>query len=69
MTEQSTVAIGEMKPSRRMTRRIIEGEAYRRIVAGDAPETLSEFAAQLSAWFRDAYSACSAGKVHRGDDS
>ena len=57
MTEQSAVATGEKKPSRRMTRRIIDGEAYRRIVAGDAPETLSEFAAQLYAWFKDTYPA------------
>lgn len=40
-----------------MARRIFAGEAYRRIVAGDAPETLSEFAAQLSVWFKDAYPA------------
>ena len=32
-----------------MAKRIFEIEAYRRIVAGGAPETLSEFAAQLSA--------------------
>jgi hypothetical protein len=38
-----------------VARRVIEGEAYRRIVAGKAPETLSEFAASLSAWFKDTY--------------
>jgi hypothetical protein len=43
-----------------MARRIFEDEAYRRIMAGDVPETLSEFAAQLSAWFKDAYPAAPA---------
>lgn len=57
MTEQLSSSTGEVRPSRRMARRILEDEAYRRIVAGDAPETLSEFAAQLSAWFKDSYPA------------
>ena len=34
-----------------MARRLLEREAYRRILVGEVPETLSEFAAQLSAWF------------------
>jgi len=38
-----------------MARRILESEAYRRIAAGAAPETLSEFTEQLSAWFKDKY--------------
>jgi hypothetical protein len=42
-------------PRQRMVRRILQEEAYRRITAGDVAETLSEFAAELSAWFRDAY--------------
>jgi hypothetical protein len=42
-------------PSRRMARRILREEAYRRIMSGDMPETLSEFAARLSAWHMDAY--------------
>ena len=45
------------RPGRRMAKRIFEIEAYRRIVAGGAPETLSELAAQLSAWFKDTYPA------------
>jgi len=32
-------------------------EAYRRILTGDAAEMLSEFAAQLSIWFKNAYPA------------
>ncbi len=50
-------------PSRRMARRILQEEAYRRlqeeayrrIMTGDIPETLSEFAARLAVWFREAY--------------
>lgn len=45
----------KVRPGRRMARHILEGEAYRRITTGNAPETLSEFAAQLLAWFSDAY--------------
>ena len=40
---------------RRMARRILQEEAYRRIMTGDIPETLSEFAARLAAWFKEAY--------------
>ncbi len=60
MADQPTSATREAAPSHRMARRIFEGEAYRRIVAGDVPETLSEFAARLSAWFKDTYPAAPA---------
>ena len=45
----------KVAPSRRMARRILQEEAYRRIMTGDMPERLSEFVARLSAWLRDAY--------------
>ncbi|MGD0024632.1 MAG: hypothetical protein ABSC37_08395 [Xanthobacteraceae bacterium] len=60
MAEQPTSETREAVPGHRMARRIFEDEAYRRIMAGDVPETLSEFAAQLSAWFKDAYPAAPA---------
>lgn len=49
--------------SRRMAGRILQEEAYRRlqeeayrrIMIGDMPETLSEFAARLTVWFRETY--------------
>lgn len=44
-------------PSRRMAQRILQEEAYRRIMTGDVPETLSEFAARLSVWLKEAYPA------------
>jgi len=40
-----------------MIRRILQEEAYRRIMAGDIPATLSELAAHLSAWFKETYPA------------
>jgi hypothetical protein len=46
-------------PGHRTSQHLIEGEAYRRIMSGEAPSTLSEFAQQLSDWFRDAFPAAS----------
>jgi len=34
---------------------LIEAEAYRRIMAGEAPATLDEFAQQLLHWLRQSY--------------
>lgn len=34
---------------------LVEGEAYRRIMAGEAPATLNEFALQLSDWVRETH--------------
>ena len=34
---------------------LIEAEAYRRIMAGEAPETRAEFAQQLLDWLRQSY--------------
>jgi len=55
MAAQSIGLSGTTVPGRRMTRRIFQREAYRRITAGDMPDTLSEFAARLSAWFKHGY--------------
>ncbi len=60
MTNKLRGADSEAKPGHRMARRILEKEAYRRILVGAAPETLSEFAAQLSVWFKDTYTAAPA---------
>jgi hypothetical protein len=38
-----------------MSAQLIEGEAYRRIMAGEAPETLVEFAGQVLDWFHKTY--------------
>ncbi len=42
-------------PGHRTAQHLIEAEAYRRIMAGQAPVTLAEFAHHLSDWFREAY--------------
>ena len=39
----------------KQSQQLIEGEAYRRIMAGEAPATLSAFAQQLLAWFHASY--------------
>lgn len=44
-------------PGHRTSEHLVDAEAYRRIMSGAAPETLSDFARQLSDWFRDAYPA------------
>jgi hypothetical protein len=43
------------EPSRKRSQKLIEGEAYRRIMAGEAPATLAAFAQQLLDWFCAAY--------------
>jgi len=60
MAAQSPRAEGKTALGRRRVRRILQQEAYRRIIAGDTTETLSEFAAQLSAWFKDAFPVAAA---------
>lgn len=46
-------------PGHKQARHLIEAEAYRRIMVGAAPATLSEFARQLSAWFQASYPGAS----------
>ena len=38
---------------------LVEGEAYRRIMSGEAPERLSQFAQQLLDWFKQTYPTAS----------
>ena len=42
-------------PGHKRSKHLIEAEAYRRIMAGDAPATLDEFAQQLLDWLRQLY--------------
>ena len=42
-------------PGHKRSQQLIEGEAYRRIMAGEAPATLAELAQQLLDWFRASY--------------
>lgn len=47
-------------PGRKKLQRLVEGEAYRRIMAGEAPATLNEFAVQLCDWLKEAFPAAPA---------
>lgn len=42
-------------PGHKRSESLIEAEAYRRIMAGEAAATLGEFAQQLSGWLRASY--------------
>ncbi len=42
-------------PGHRTALQIIDGEAYRRIMSGMAPDTLGQFAEQLLDWLRESY--------------
>lgn len=43
------------KPGRRTAEHLVAAEAYRRILAGEAPETLTALAAALADWLRTAH--------------
>ena len=42
-------------PGHKRSQHLIEAEAYRRIMSGEAPETLVKFAQQLLDWLRQSY--------------
>ena len=42
-------------PGHKRSQHLIEAEAYRQIMAGEAPATLDEFAQQLLDWLRQTY--------------
>ena len=42
-------------PGHKRSQNLIEAEAYRRIMVGEAPATLTEFAQQLLDWLRRSY--------------
>jgi hypothetical protein len=44
-------------PGRKKLQHLVEGEAYRRIMAGEAPATLNEFVLQLSDWLKETFPA------------
>lgn len=47
-------------PGHKRVRHLIEGEAFRRILAGEIPATLDEFAVELAEWLNEAYPGVSA---------
>lgn len=44
-----------MPASEKTSTHLIESEAYRRIMSGECPESIDEFARQLLAWFLQTY--------------
>ena len=63
MVDPLTRASTKVPPGRRTARRLVEAEAYRRVIVGNLPQTLSEFAAQLSAWLKNTCPAAPAMPV------
>ncbi len=53
--EERHTTVGTSAPGHRKSRHLVESEAYRRIMAGKAAETLADFARQLSEWFSVTY--------------
>ncbi len=52
MADRQIAVTSRVRPGRRTARHLIEAEAYRRVLAGDVPATLSEFTEQLCAWLQ-----------------
>ena len=48
---------------------LIEAEAYRQIMSGEAPEILVKFAQQLLDWLRQIISRCLAEHVDQGRET
>lgn len=42
-------------PGHKASRHLLEHEAYRRIMSGELPATIDEFARQLLDWFRESH--------------
>jgi hypothetical protein len=51
-------------PGHRTSQHLVEREAYRRIMAGEAPEHLDELAQQLLEWFRATHPSASPLTLH-----
>ena len=55
-------------PGHKLSRHLIEHEGYRRIMAGQAPETLSELAQEILDWFREAHPGATATTLNEVED-
>jgi hypothetical protein len=51
-------------PGHKSSRHLIEAEAYRRILRGEAPATLDAFARELLQWLNDTYPGAAPGTAH-----
>jgi len=57
-----------MTADRKLWQRLIEREAYRRIMAGEAPETLGELTQQILNWFRETHPGTQAITLKKVED-
>jgi len=57
-----------MTADRKLWQRLIEREAYRRITAGEAPETLGELTQQILNWFRETHPGTQAITLNKVED-
>jgi hypothetical protein len=53
VAQEQAGAMGD--PGHKSSQHLIESEAYRRILTGELPERLDQFAQQLLCWFRKAH--------------
>ena len=51
-------------PGHKSSQHLVEAEAYRRILRGEAPATLDAFARQLLQWLNNTYPAAAAATPH-----
>jgi hypothetical protein len=57
-----------MTSAHRTLQHLVEGEAYRRIMTGELPMTLGEFAQQLLDWLREAHPDVAPAIPHTVED-
>jgi hypothetical protein len=57
-----------MTADRKLWQRQIEREAYRRILAGEAPETLGELTQHILSWFRETHPGSQAMTLNKVED-
>ncbi len=51
-------------PGHKSSQHLVEAEAYRRILRGEAPATLDAFARQLLQWLNDTYPGAAPATPH-----
>lgn len=55
-------------PGHKQSRRLVEHEAYRRIMTGQAPERLSQLAQEILGWFRETHAGAPAMTLNEVED-
>ncbi len=55
-------------PGHKASQHLVEQEAYRRIMRGRVPETLSEFAHELQDWLQQSFPSAAPTALHAIED-